>query len=101
MRSFEYLKVPQAEKCRTDVLRLRNSRFFRGGKQMSHNNPWLEYADCVSIIFEWQKKDIRMDTVTQMASRDLTLCGVRKWAAVVRRIWRYPGANKDTPVSAV
>lgn len=26
---------------------------------------------------------------------------VRSWAAIVRRIWNYPGANRDTPVSAV
>ena len=101
MRSCEYLKVPQAEKRRTDVLRLRNIRFFRNGREMTHNNPWLEYADCVSVTFEWQKKDERMDTVTQMASRDLILCGVRQWAAVVKRIWSYPGATEDTPVSAV
>ena len=99
MRSCEYLKVPQAEKRRTDILRMRCIRFFRGGKLMKHNNPWLEYADCVSITFEWQKKDTRMDTVTQMASRDLTLCGVRIWAAVVRNILGYPGANEDTPSS--
>ena len=36
-----------------------------------------------------------------MASRDITLCGMRQWAAVVRRIWGYPGATEDTPVSAV
>ena len=36
-----------------------------------------------------------------MASRDITLCGVRQWAAVVRRIWGYPGATEDTPVPAV
>ena len=101
MRSCEYLKVPQAEKRRTDVLRLRNIRFFRNGREMTHNNPWLEYADCVSVTFEWQKKDERMDTVTQMASRDLILCGVRQWAAVVKRIRSYPGATEDTPVSAV
>ena len=42
-----------------------------------------------------------MDTVTQMASRDATLFGVRQWAAIVRRIRVYPGANYNTPVSTV
>ena len=101
MRSCEYLKVPQAEKRRTDILRLRNIRFFRNGREMSHNNPWLEFADCVSITFDWQKKDERMDTVTQMCSKDLLLCPVRQWAAIVRRIWDYAGATTETPVSAV
>ena len=36
-----------------------------------------------------------------MASRDLTLCGMGKWAAVVRIIWGYPGVNEDTAVSEV
>ena len=42
-----------------------------------------------------------MDTVTQMASQDVTLCGVRQWAAIVWRIREYPGATDDTPVSTV
>ena len=101
MRSCEYLKVPQAEKRRTDILRLRNIRFFRKGRELNHNNPWLEFADCVSITFDWQKKDERMDTVTQMFSKDLILCPVRQWAAIVRRIWGYAGASAETPVSAI
>ena len=64
MRSCEYLKAPQAKKGRTDVLHLRNIRFFKKGRELNHNNPWLEFADCVSITFDWQKKDERMDTVT-------------------------------------
>mmetsp|Transcript_24276 Transcript_24276/g.35977 ORF Transcript_24276/g.35977 Transcript_24276/m.35977 type:complete len:90 (+) Transcript_24276:1296-1565(+) len=52
-RLCKYLKVPQLEKRRTDVLRLRSIRFFRNGLEMKHNNLWLEYADCVSITFEF------------------------------------------------
>ncbi len=43
---------------------------------MDHGDHELEYADCVSITFEWQKKDKRMDTVTQMASDNAVLCRV-------------------------
>ena len=100
-RSCEYLKVPQAQKRRTDILRLRNLRFFKDGRLMKQNDPFLEYADCVSITFDWQKKDERMDTVTQMFSNDMTLCPVRQWAALVRRALRYPGVNSETPVSAI
>jgi hypothetical protein len=100
-RSCEYLKVPQSEKRRTDILRLRNIRFFRRGRLMCHLDPQLEYADCVSKTFEWQKKDERMDTVTQMSSGDKSLCPVRLDAALVRRIRGYPGASDNTPMSAV
>ena len=36
-----------------------------------------------------------------MLSKDLLLCPVRQWAAVIRRIWGYPGTTEDTPVSAI
>ena len=100
-RSCEYLKVTQAEKRRTDIIRLRNIRFFKDGKLLHHNDPNLEEADCVSITFEWQKKDERMDTVTQLSSEDELLCPCRVWAKIVRRIREYHGSNDDTPVSAV
>jgi hypothetical protein len=101
-RSCEYLKVPQAEKKRTDILRLRCIRFFdEFGQAIKHSSPDLERAHCVSITFERQKKDEKMDTVTQIHSGDPLLCPVRSWAAVVKRIWGYEGASLDTPVSAV
>ena len=68
---------------------------------MDHLDPQLEYADCVSKPFEWQKKDERMDTVTQMASGDRSLYPVRLDAVLVRRTRSYPGSSEDTPMSAV
>ena len=56
MRSCEYLKVPQAEKRRTDILRLGNIRFFKDGILLIHSDPQCEFADNVSITFEFQKK---------------------------------------------
>lgn len=101
MRSCEYLLVPQSEKRRTDILRLRNIRFLTEGIEIPHDSPDLEFADCVSITFEFQKKEEGNDTVTQIYSEDDLLCPVRSWAVVVKRIRSYPGANDDTPVSAV
>eukprot|EP00957_Ditylum_brightwellii_P112759 8595847-Ditylum_brightwellii.AAC.1 len=74
--SCEYLKVPQAEKRCTDILRLQNIRFFKEGQQIHHRNNSLEYTDCVSVTFEWQKQDVRQDTVTQLSTGDLILCPV-------------------------
>ena len=95
------MKVSQSEKRRTDILRLRNIRFFRSGRLLNHLDPQLEYADCVSKTFKWQKKDKRMDTVTQMASGNRSLCPIRLDAALVRRIRSYPGSSDNTPMSAV
>eukprot|EP00957_Ditylum_brightwellii_P038365 2900436-Ditylum_brightwellii.AAC.1 len=70
-KTCEYLKVPLAEKRRTDVLRLR------------------------------KKKEERDNTATQMASGDALLCPVRQWAKVVRRIWGYNGAAELATVPAI
>ena len=102
MRSCEYLKVPQAALKRTSILRLRCLRFYdEHGVLIPHNSPHLERANALSITFERQKKDEKMDTVTQIASGDPILCPVRSWAAVVKRIRTYDGSSDDTPVSAV
>lgn len=100
-RSCEYLKVPQEEKRRTQRLKLRNIRFFKNGRELKHSDPNLDNADSVALTFEWQKKDVKFDTVSHMQSGDPLLNPVIQWAAVVKRIWSYPGATADTPVSAV
>jgi len=101
MRSCEYCKVPQALKRRTDILRLRNVAFLRRGRIIPHSSPELEYADCVMITFEFQKKDERNDTVTMHATGHKFMCPVRAWAAIIRRIRNYQGSDDNTPVSAV
>ncbi len=48
-----------------------------------------------------QKKDEKSDRVTQHITHHEIMCPVRAWAAIVKRIRSYPGADDDTPVSAV
>jgi hypothetical protein len=84
MHSCGYIKVPQQEKRRTEILRLRNLCFFKNSCLVKHNDPSLEYADCLNVTFEMQKKDEKNDTTTQMASGDITLCPVQAAAAIVR-----------------
>ena len=93
--------VPQAEKRRISILRLCCLRFFKDGRELQYSDPYLEYADCVSITFEWQNKDEINDTVTQLASENIIICPVRQWAALVKRIRKYPRSTSDTPVSEV
>ncbi|KAL3811131.1 hypothetical protein ACHAXA_005942 [Cyclostephanos tholiformis] len=100
MHSCEYLKVTQAEKRRTDILRVRNLRFFRDGKLIEHSDPHLEFSDCISITFEMQKKDEKNDTITQQASGAVSMCPVRMATAIVRRIRSYKGLDNNTPISA-
>ena len=53
----------------------KHSFFFRDW-ELDHKDQNLEFAEGVTITFEWQKKDKQMDTVTQMASGDGVLCPV-------------------------
>ncbi len=100
MHSCEYVKVPQQEKQCTEILCLQNLCFFKNCRLVEHNDPSLEYADCLNVTFEMQKKDEKNDMTTQMASGDITLCPVQAAAAIVCRIRSYPGANDDNPISA-
>jgi len=70
MCSCKYLKVAKPDHRRTKILRLRNVRFFQGVEQLSHDHRELEFADCVTLTFERQKKDEKMNTVTLMASHN-------------------------------
>ncbi len=101
MRSCKYLKVAKPDQQRTKILRLRNVRIFRGAEQLGHNHRELEFADCVALTFERQKKEEKMDMVTLMASQDACLCPVKGAAAIVRRIRKYPGSSQDSPILTV
>jgi hypothetical protein len=56
MRLREYLKVPRAEQGRTKLLLLRNIRFVRNGKNVSHDDPELELSDCIAITEEGREE---------------------------------------------
>ncbi len=94
-------QFPAAEQWRTQILRLRNIRFFWDGKLINHNDDELEFSDCILLTFKKQKKDRKMDTITQMASGDVKLCPVHSAAAIVWRIRGYPGTTSDTPISTI
>ena len=98
MRSCEYSGV-NGER-RTKLLRIRNIQFYRGRRRMHHNDRSLLSADSVAITFEFQKNDERDVTITQHCTHDATLCPVRAWAALVKRVLGHPGTNSDTPVNA-
>ena len=78
MRSCKYLKVHQSELRRTEIVRLRDIRLFQGrGEQLDHDDPKMEYTNCVSITFERQKKDEKLDTTNQMAlGESLLSCSI-------------------------
>ena len=98
MRSCEHSRV--SGERRTKLLRLRNIQFYRGRRRMCHNDRSLLSADSVSVTFEFQKNDERDVTIAQHCTHDATLCPVRAWAALVKRVLGCPSANSDAPVNA-
>ncbi len=100
MQSCKYLKVALTKKRRTDILRLCNLHLFKDGILIKHNNPHLEFSNCISITFEMQKKDEKNNTAMQMLLGDVNMCPVRMGAAIVRRIRSYKETNDNTPISA-
>ena len=98
MRSCKYLLVTGERK--TKLLRLRNIRFFRHGREIQHNNPLLSLSDYVSITFEDQKNGERIDTITMHNACDLILCPVVAWAKIVKRVSKIPWGSPDSKVNA-
>jgi hypothetical protein len=99
--SCKYLKVPDQDQQLTKQLVLGNIVFYKGGQIIPHECSSTFLADCVSITFKTQKNERKFDTVTQYATLHPVLCPVKQWAAIVTRISLYPGATKESPVSAV
>ena len=102
MRSCEYLRTTaDEEKRRTNILKLKNIRFFSKGQIILHNHPDLALSDTVTVTFEFQKSDERNESVTMHRSGDPTLCPVISWASIGRRILSYPGCNDNTTVNTI
>jgi hypothetical protein len=79
---------------------MRNIQFFKDVVILPHSHLNLEFADCISLTFESQKRQDKHDTVTQEATGDSVLCPVRFAAGLVRHIMSYPGTSPNTNVSA-
>lgn len=97
MRSCEYVQVTGTRK--TKLLTIGNIQFFKGRKRLDHHDPFLHFADCVSITFEQQKRDAKNDIITQHKSNDPILCPVKIWCKIIRRIISIPSHTKATPVN--
>jgi hypothetical protein len=97
MRSCEYVKVSGQRKKK--ILTLGNIRFFINNKIIKHNSNVLHLSDCMSITFELQKQDSKHNTISQHKSGDNTLCPVRIWASIIKRITSYPSSTPKTTVN--
>lgn len=100
MRSCEYSKSGKEESKRTRILCLRNIRFFKNRVQIPHDSPLIHIADYVDITFEFQKNDLRNDSVGMYRSTSgAEYCAVSTWAKIVTRLWSYEGTTMDTKVN--
>ena len=88
MRSCEYLDV-QGER-RTKILCMRNIRFFDDKNRditREYNKIHLEAS--VTLTFEFQKRDIRNDIISNDSTEGGKMCPVLAAAAIVKRIRSY------------
>jgi len=92
LRSCEYSDV-QGER-RTKLLCVRNFRFFViNNRDISQNWAIIDTAVTVSITFEFQKKEVRNDTISHQQSGDSVeqdkMCPVRATIGLITRIRSY------------
>ena len=95
MRSCEYLKVEKSEERRTSPLRKRNIVFMKDHTVLDHSSRYLEQADTVTLYFEFQKRDLRNDSVTQAKTGHSRDCPVKAAAAIIRRMQRQGMSDHD------
>jgi hypothetical protein len=97
MRSCEYMSV--MDDRRMKLLCLWNIHFFLGRRALKHSDPCLTLANTISISFEYQKRNERNETVTQHRTGDPLISPVRKWGAVLQRVWEYPNMTENPEVN--
>jgi hypothetical protein len=100
MRSCEYSSV-EGER-RTKLLCFRNIRVFDANNRLiPHNVLTLKAAASVSITFEFQKKEVRDDTVSHQKSGDTLgngeMCPVRACVALIVRAKCFPIPTSKFP----
>ena len=107
MRSCEYSLVTGER--RTKLLCFRNIRLYdKFNKPISLDSPNLELAHSVSITFEFQKKDVRDDTISHQRSGDKkdggVMCPVKACISLILRARKLPISFTqllDTPINTV
>jgi len=88
MRSCEYLDV-QGER-RTKILCMRNIRFFDDkNRDITREYNKIHLAASVTLTFEFQKRDIRNDIISNDSTEGGKMCPVLAAAAIVKRIRSY------------
>ncbi len=106
MRSCEYSDVTGER--RTKTVCVRNIRFYSHNKPIPNNSQEIFSATTVSITFEWQKRNIRDDTITHQRSNDSIenkiMCPVRAAAELVSSMYKLgipPAQVPDLKINTV
>ena len=93
MRSCENFRVTGER--RTKPIRKRDFIFLKNHRILPHTSPLLEEADAVTVVFEYQKRDLRNDSITQSRTGHPVGCPVRASAAIIRRMQSLDLADDD------
>ena len=99
MRSCGYSKVSGNRK--TDVLRLRDIRFFNHRKEILKSHT-LHHSHITSVSIAFPKtKNGDYEAYITMHKTDSELCPVTAWSLIVRRILSYDNTDLSTTVNYV
>ena len=99
MRSCEYSQITGHRK--TQLLRIKDIKFFRGKRELPKSRHMnTRKATTVSICFTRQKNDEK-EAIISMHSTGKSLCPVRVWGSIVKRVLNYPNANENSFVNLV
>ena len=99
MRSCEYSSV--AERGKTKLLTVGNIRFYtKDQTEIAHLDPTLQLiAEYVTVTFEDQKNNHKMETRTQQCTGDQILRPVIAWSNVIARILASSQTSLATTVN--
>jgi hypothetical protein len=99
MCSCEYCDVHRERK--TKLLTINNFSFYKNNKLLSLNDNLIQEADFMKITFEFQKTDKKNQPVFHHQSGHLTLCPIKIWSSIIRRILNYCGSSPLSKVNLV
>lgn len=99
MRSYEYCEL-QGER-KTKLLTIEKISVYKDNKLLSLHSNLIQVADYMTITIISQKTEKENQLVFHHHSGHATLCSIKIWASIIKRILSYPGSSSSSKVNLV
>ena len=101
MADWKFYQIGHLMIRSTKQLKIKNIRFFKNNTEIKEKrSPLLQYAETISVTFEFQKNRQKNITVSQPRSGK-EICPVIIWSKIVQRILEYKGTSENSPVNSI